>query len=75
MRAYELVPEAYRQRFRSWGKSDKQSHVEIARDLTKHFNRWCSALEVTTFKDLCDLMVLEQFKNCIPPEVTTHIIE
>lgn len=63
LKAYELVPEAYRQRFRSWRKSDKQSHIEFARDLTKHFNRWCSALRVTSFQDLCELMVLEQFKD------------
>uniref|UniRef100_A0A671UNG2 SCAN box domain-containing protein n=1 Tax=Sparus aurata TaxID=8175 RepID=A0A671UNG2_SPAAU len=75
LKAYELVPEAYRQHFRSWRKSDKQSHVEFAKDLTKHFNRWCSALEVTTFKDLCDLMIQEQFKESIPPEVATHIAE
>lgn len=34
LKAYELVPEAYRQRFRSWKKSEKQSHLEIARNLT-----------------------------------------
>ncbi|KAL4009454.1 hypothetical protein ACER0C_003306 [Sarotherodon galilaeus] len=75
LKAYELVPEAYRQRFRSWRKSDKQSHIEFARDLTKHFNRWCSALGVSTFQDLCELMVLEQFKDRVPPEVATYIAE
>ncbi|KAL3967153.1 FMS-like tyrosine kinase 1 [Sarotherodon galilaeus] len=75
LKAYELVPEAYRQRFRSWRKSDKQSHLEFARDLTKHFNRWCSALGVSTFQDLCELMVLEQFKDRVPPEVATYIAE
>lgn len=75
LKAYELVPEAYRQRFRTWQKSDKQSHVEFARDLRKHSNRWCSAMEVITFKELCEAMVLEQFKNCVPPEVATHIAE
>lgn len=32
-------------------------------------------MEVTTLKDLCDLMVLKQFKDCIPPEVATRIAE
>lgn len=32
-------------------------------------------LEVTTFEELCDVMVLEQFKSFIPPEVATHIAE
>ncbi len=30
LRAYELVPEAYRQRFRSCSKSAKQTFVEFA---------------------------------------------
>lgn len=34
-----------------------------------------SALEVTTFKELCDQVVQEHFKDCTPPEVATHIVE
>lgn len=30
LKAYELVPEAYRQRFRGWRKGDRQTHVEFA---------------------------------------------
>ncbi|XP_062287781.1 uncharacterized protein LOC133992986 [Scomber scombrus] len=43
LKAYELVPEAYRQRFRNWRKTGTQTHVEFARDLVTHFNRWCSS--------------------------------
>lgn len=39
LRAYELVPEAYRQRFRSWEKSRKQTHVEFVRDLVPLFRQ------------------------------------
>lgn len=67
LKAYELVPEAYRQRFRSWEKRSGQTYVEFARDLSTPFKRWLTALNVTTFDGLCDLMILEQFKNC-PPE-------
>ncbi len=31
LKAYELVPEAYRQRFRSWRKGDRQTHSEVVR--------------------------------------------
>ncbi|XP_036974481.1 uncharacterized protein LOC119030758 [Acanthopagrus latus] len=63
LKVYELVPEAYRQRFRTWKRMEKQTHLEFARDLTGHFVRWCSALKVETFEDLSELIVLEQFKN------------
>jgi len=63
LRAYELVPEAYRQRFRSFEQKQDQTYVEMARDLSVHFKCWLTALDITTFDDLCELMTLEQFKN------------
>lgn len=39
VKAYELVPEAYRQYFRSLNKTGKQAHVEFAWDLILHFSR------------------------------------
>lgn len=59
LKAYELVPEAYRQRFRSWKKGVQESHVEFAQDILANFKCWCSASEVEDcFEDLCDLVVL-----------------
>lgn len=75
LRAYELVPEAYRQRFRQWEKGDGQAHVEVAREMRTHFQRWLAAEGVTNFDALCNLMVLEQFKNIIPDHIATYISE
>ena len=38
LKAYELVPEAYRQKFRNYLKYDSKTHVEFAREKE---NRWC----------------------------------
>lgn len=75
LKAFELVPEAYRQRFRSLRKREHQTHVEFVRDMVLQFNRWCSASEVDTFQQLCDLVALEQFKNCVPETVATYLNE
>ncbi|XP_034054293.1 uncharacterized protein LOC117534224 isoform X2 [Gymnodraco acuticeps] len=75
LKSYELVPEAYRQRFRSGVKGDKQTHVEFIRDLTSHFQRWCAAAKVASFDGLCELIVLEQFKNILPQRVATYVNE
>lgn len=75
LKAYELVPEAYRQRFRSWEKKNGQTYAEFARDLTTHYKRWLTTLEITTFDELCDLMILEQFKNGLPERIATYIME
>ncbi|XP_043964972.1 uncharacterized protein LOC122826755 [Gambusia affinis] len=74
LKAYELVPEAYRQKFRNWKKGVK-TYVEFARDLEIQFNRWCTSSDVKTLGDLCNLMVLEQFKNSISPCIAVYINE
>ncbi|KAK0131567.1 hypothetical protein N1851_033742 [Merluccius polli] len=74
LKAYELVPEAYRQRFRSWEKLSKQTHMEFSRELITQFNRWCTSLRVHTYEALCDLIILEQFKNSVPSHIATYTV-
>lgn len=75
LKSYELVPEAYRLRFRNWKKGDRQTYTEVARELNTHFNRWCAAVGVTTFEQLSNLIVLEQFRNILPERVAAYIAE
>ena len=64
LRAYELVPEAYRQKFRNHKKSTGQTFVEFAREKGVLFDKWCSANGVkNSFESLRQLMLLEDFKN------------
>ena len=44
--AYELVPEAYRQKFRGLRKADSQTYVEFAHDKEVFFERWCASRAV-----------------------------
>ncbi|KAK5879880.1 hypothetical protein CesoFtcFv8_022958 [Champsocephalus esox] len=74
LQAFELVPEAYRQRFRLLRK-EKQSHMEFARDITTSLNRWCVSSQVKTLEDLQELILLEQFKSTLPDRVVTYINE
>ena len=48
LKAYEMVPKAYSQRFRKGKKEDKQSYLEFSRDIVNAFNRWKTA-SVKTF--------------------------
>ncbi len=50
-------------------------HLESARDLTTHFSRRCSALDVSTFESLCDSVVLEHFRNSVPENIAVYISE
>lgn len=42
--AYDLVPEAYRQKF--WNRKKSSGFVEFARDKGVLFDKWCAASEV-----------------------------
>lgn len=75
LKAYELVPEAYRQKFRTWKKGNVQTHVEFARELQGHFNRWCVAGNIKSIEELKDLIVLEQFKDSVPKHIATYVTE
>ena len=60
LNTYELVPEAYRQKFRESKKGDNQIYVEFAHDKEWLFDRWCASMGVgSDFKRLQELMLLE----------------
>lgn len=75
LRAYELVPEAYRQKFRKHAKSERQMHVEFAREKRVMFEKWCLSSKTTTFQELRELILLEDFKTCLPEGVVVHLNE
>ncbi|KAJ8031607.1 hypothetical protein HOLleu_24852 [Holothuria leucospilota] len=75
LQAYELVPEAYRQKFRKYRKADTQTYVEFAYQKERHFDRWCASKKVSTFDALRQLMLVEEFKRCVNDDIKTHLEE
>ena len=76
LKAYELVPEAYRQRFRKSIKHTHQTHVEFAHYKEVLFDRWCTSLKVdNSYNVLREQMLLEEFKNSLSAELKTHLNE
>ncbi|KAI7790505.1 hypothetical protein IRJ41_012050 [Triplophysa rosa] len=64
LQAYELAPEAYRQRFLNFMKPDRCSYLEFSREKENMFDRWCISVKVTTKEQLRELILLEEFKRC-----------
>lgn len=56
-------------------KLDFQTYSEFVHDLTIGFNHRSTSSNVTTVEDLCNLVVLEQFKNSVPEAVATFLYE
>ena len=76
LKAYELVPEAYRQKFRDCSKEHDQTHVEFARTKEQLFDRWCSSKKVgSDHAKLRQLMLVEEFKRCINSDVKAFLNE
>lgn len=73
LRAYELVPEAYRQKFRCHLKGVNQTFVEFARDKGSLFDKWCQSSKVSDFGKLRELLLLEDFKNSLSDRIVVHL--
>ena len=73
--SFELVPEAYRQKFRNNVKKNSQSCVEFAREKAALFDKWCSSCKVTDFKALRELILLEEFKRRMPDRIVMYLNE
>jgi hypothetical protein len=76
LKAYELVPEAYRQKFRGIKKQSDQTHVEFARVKEQMFERWLTSKKTgNDYEKLKQLMLLEEFKHCLHSDIRTHLDE
>ena len=43
--------------------------------MVSHFKRWREAERVKTLDDLCEVLLLEQFKNITHERIVNHLIE
>jgi len=76
LKAYELVLEAYRQKFRNAQKQGGQTYVEFSRQKEVLFDHWCTAKQVDkVFHKLQQLLLVEEFKNCLQSDVKMYLDE
>ena len=75
LKAYELVPEAYRQRFRGIRKQDTQTHSEFAKEKEQLFDIWYSSVQVENIAQLREMILLEEFKRSVRQDVRLHLEE
>uniref|UniRef100_UPI00358F02C7 uncharacterized protein n=1 Tax=Myxine glutinosa TaxID=7769 RepID=UPI00358F02C7 len=76
LKAYELVPEAYRQKFRNARKRESETHVEFARVKENMLDRWCESKGVgKDFETLRDLILVEEFQQCVHEDIKVYLQE
>ena len=61
--------------FVACGKRPGQTYTEFVQELTVQCNRWCSASQVESQEELFNLILVEQFKNCLPEQIATYVSE
>ena len=71
--AYSITPEGCRQKFRNLNKAPNQTYLEFASDKLRAFKKWLQYSAVTTYEDLINLMVLEEFKRKVSFSIKLHI--
>ena len=71
--AYSITPEGCRQRFRNLNKTQNQTYLEFASDKLRAFKKWLQTSAVTTYEELINLMVVEEFKRKVSISIKVHI--
>ena len=76
LKAYQLIPEAYRQKFRNYKKEGDKTHVEFDREKERLMDRWCASEEIRKdYERLRQMIFLEEFKNCVHAAIKNYIAE
>ncbi|XP_072887616.1 uncharacterized protein [Hemitrygon akajei] len=76
LRTYELVPEAYRQKFKNLKKEWNQTYTEFAYEKGVLLDRWCAAEIVEEyFWHLRELILIEEFKGCVSDDIRMYLNE
>ena len=70
-----LPPDGYRQQFRKYKKPDFHTYVEFASEKLRQFKKWLEATNTTTFSELINLIVMEEWKNRMPFNILRHVEE
>ena len=76
LKSFELVPEAYRQKFRTQRKTENQSYVEFLREKENALDKWCDSKRIDgDAEKFRQLILAEEFLNGVPEEVRVHLSE
>ena len=76
LKAYQLIPEAYRQKFRNFKKENDKTHVEFGREKERLLDRWFDSEEIKKdYERIRQMFLMEEFKNCVHPAIKNYITE
>ncbi|GFX54764.1 retrovirus-related Pol polyprotein from transposon 412 [Trichonephila clavipes] len=66
LKRFKLSPEDFRQKFVQHQKKSDSTWKDFTFEITNYLDEWLIGLEINTFQDLKDLMVVDQLKKNAP---------
>ena len=70
------MPEAYRQKFRGYRKSEGQSYMEFMKEKEGLLEKWCESKNVgEEIRTLKQLILMEEFLHCVPDHLRIYLNE
>ena len=76
LKGYELVPEAYRQKFRNCARGHGESYVEFANQKVNLLHRWCDATDVKgDYEKFRQIILIEEFLKDLPEKLKIFLNE
>ena len=75
LKAYALVPEAYRKRFRGLYKKSDQTYLEFASNKRDALGKWLKSKDVSKYDSLVDLILVEDFLRTVSKEVSMYLVD
>ncbi|GBL79879.1 hypothetical protein AVEN_28937-1 [Araneus ventricosus] len=75
LKIYKFTVEKFRQLFSKHCKSQTATWKDFAYEVKNYFHGWISGLDIFTFDHLKELIIVDQMKLRVPPEVREHYID
>ncbi|GFY25859.1 retrovirus-related Pol polyprotein from transposon 412 [Trichonephila clavipes] len=75
LKRFKLSPEVFRQKFVQHQKKSDSTWKDYTFEITNYLDEWLIGLEINTFQDLKDLMVVDQLKKRINASMKDHFLD
>ncbi|GFW17391.1 retrovirus-related Pol polyprotein from transposon 297 [Trichonephila clavipes] len=72
---FKLSPEVFRQKFVQHQKNSDSTWKDFTFEITNYLDEWLIGLEINTFQDLKDLMVVDQLKKRANASMKDHFLD
>ncbi|GFW47496.1 gypsy retrotransposon integrase-like protein 1 [Trichonephila clavipes] len=75
LKRFKLSPEVFRQKFVQHQKKSDSTWKDFTFEITNYLDEWLIGLEINTFQDLKDLMVVDQLKKRTNASMKDHFLD